>query len=388
MGHISYKTRLIFNGPKDKQAILDVLITQRATWNACSIIKFNIQKNSIVELHKAFYKAYRRVNPTVPAQVIISAEQSVLSIYRSIKSNKVKLTVPPIKKRLSIRLDARSFSYKNGAFSIISLGKRVKCKAHIYDKLADFLGKYPFGGPEIFVDDSGEVWISLTFEVPTLLAPGKLALGVDLGCRVNAATSEGKLYVDRTFNAQKRKLRFLKRRLQAKASYGSRSARKHLKKLRRKEHNRNKDFSHNLANRLLKDTKADTIVLENLKSIKVKKNKFKNQNRISQVPLYLLKQILTYKAPLLGKTVIQVSPSWTSQIDHKTGKKDGERKGRRYYSKTGVIYDSDVNAAINIAQRSKLPVSYGNVLDGQAKVMSPIVGGKPLTSPGINSGVL
>src|SRR6266705_6961278 len=95
--------------------------------------------------------------------------------------------------------------------------------------------------------------------------------------------------------------------------------------------------------------------------------------------MFQLKQILTYKALLNEKTVIEVCPSYTSQIDHKTGKKSGIRNGRRYYSKSGVIYDSDVNGAINIGLRSKLPVSQTyNLTYGQAIINSPIVNGSRL----------
>ena len=94
-----------------------------------------------------------------------------------------------------------------------------------------------------------------------------------------------------------------------------------------------------------------------------------------------MKQILTYKALLNEKTVIEVCPSYTSQIDSQTDKKNGVRKGRRYYSKSGKIYDSDVNGAINIGLRSKLPVSCvdaNRITYGQANVNSPIVGvGRP-----------
>ncbi len=217
--------------------------------------------------------------------------------------------------------------------------------------------------------------MALTFDIPEILPKNTLALGIDLGCRVNAATSEGNLYIDKKFNGEKRRLRFNKRKLQSK-SKTSKSAKRSLKKLKGKEANKNKNFSHHLANKLIKNTKADTLVLENLKSLKVKKNKYENKNRISQVPIYQLKQILTYKALLNEKTVIEVCPSYTSQIDSQTGKKDGVRKGRRYYSKSGKIYDSDVNGAINIGQRSKLPVSCSSngITYGQAKVNSPIVG--------------
>ena len=373
MSKLTYNTRLVFNSDSDKNKIVSMLEKQRFAWNECSKVKFNIPTNSIVLLHGQFYTKFRQSQPEIPSQVVISAEQSVLSAYRSIKSNKRKLDKPPEKKKLSIRLDKRTYSYKNGVFSIISLEKRVKCSPYFYPKLQELISKYRFCDPLLFEKD-GEIWVCLTFNIPEILSQKKLALGIDLGCRVNAATSEGNLYIDKKFNGEKRKLRFNKRKLQSK-SKDSQSAKRHLKKLKRKEANKNKNFSHHLANKLIKDTKADTLVLENLKSLKVKKHKYQNKNRISQVPIYQLKQILTYKALLNEKTVIEVCPSYTSQIDSQTGKKDGVRKGRRYYSKSGKIYDSDINGAINIGLRSKLPVSQTEKLTyGQANVNSPIVG--------------
>lgn len=373
MGKLTYNTRLVFQNDSDEDKIVGMLEKQRFAWNECSKVKFNIPTNSIILLHGQFYTKFRQCQPEIPSQVVISAEQSVLSAYRSIKANKQKLDKPPEKKKLSIRLDKRMYSYKNGIFSIISLEKRVKCSPYIYPKLQELISKYRFCDPLLF-EKNGEVWICLTFDIPENLPLKKLALGIDLGCRINAATSEGNLYIDKKFNGEKRKLRFNKRKLQSK-SKDSKSAKRHLKKLKRKEANKNKNFSHHLANKLIKDTKADTLVLENLKSLKVKKNKYENKNRISQVPIYQLKQILTYKALLNEKTVVEVSPAWTSQIDHVSSKKEGDRKGRRFYAKSGKIYDSDINGAINIGLRSKLPVSQtARLTYGQANVNSPIVG--------------
>jgi IS605 OrfB family transposase len=243
---------------------------------------------------------------------------------------------------------------------------------YLYPKLKELLGKYKLCDPLIF-ERGGDIWIAMTFDVPETLPTRTLALGIDLGCRVVAATSEGNLYLDKVFNAQRRRLRYLKRCLQAKAMKRSRTAAKHLKKLKRKETNKNKNFVHHLTNKILKDTKADTLILENLKSIKVKRNKYQNKNRISQVPFYMIKQFLTYKAHLLNRQVETVSPAWTSQTDAVTGKRDGTRKGRRYYSKSGMIYDADINASCVIAHRSKLPVSQKLLTYGQATVNTPIV---------------
>ena len=372
MSKLTYNTRLVFQSDSDKDKIVGMLYKQRFAWNECSKVKFNIPTNSIVLLHGQFYTKFRQSRPEIPSQVVISAEQSVLSAYRSIKSNKQKLDKPPEKRKLSIRLDKRTYSYKNGVFSIISLEKRVKCSPYIYPKLQELISKYRFCDPLLF-EKNGEIWICLTFDIPKVLSQNKLAVGVDVGICNLAATSEGNLYQDKQFNGRKRKLRFNKRKLQSKSKI-SKSARRKLKKLKHKERKINQNFSHHLANKIISDTKADTIVLENLKSIKVKKHKYQNKNRISQVPMFELRRILTYKALLNNKQVITVSPAYTSQIDHRTGKLDGKRMGGRYIGKDNQILHADVNAACNIGLQSKLPCSINDYYAWQAKVNSPIVG--------------
>jgi putative transposase len=377
---LTYNTKLVFNSIEDKNKIIQMLESQRFAWNECSKVKFTyVTKNSIVELHNKFYANFRKSQGQIPSQVIISAEQSVLSTYRSIKSNKQKINKAPEKKKLSIRLDKRTYSHKNGIFSIISLDKRVKCHPYLYPKLQELFSKYKFRDPLLFVKN-GEVCIALTFDIPEILIQNKLAIGVDLGICNFAATSEGNLYQDKTFSSKKRKLRFNKRKLQSK-SKTSKSAKRKLKKLKRKERNINQNFSHHLANKIISDTKADTIVLENLESIKVKKHKYQNKNRISQVPMFELRRILTYKALLHNKQVRTVSPAYTSQIDHRTGKLDGKRVGGRYIGKDNQVLHADINAACNIGLRSKLPCSISNYYVWQAKVNSPIAfksNGKPL----------
>lgn len=370
MANVTYNTRLIFSNNEDKQKIFEMLESQRLAVNEASKIHFGAPRNSIVDLHASFYKKFRECQPEIPAQIVISAEQECLSKYRSIKSNKHKISAPPIKKALCMRLDKRSYSYKNKTVSLISLNKRVKCQLFSFPKLENLLSRYRFCDPLVFVKGN-EIWIGVTFEIPTELPLEDSACGIDLGKRMAAVTSEGKFYQDKKFNGEIRKLRYNKRKLQSK---GTKSARRHLKKLRRKERNKNKNQSHLLANAILRETKASVLVLEELRGIKKKKSKGQNKNSISQVPFYQLKQFLKYKAPIFHrKTVITIDPKYTSQIDHRTGKREGERKGRRFYGVDGVVLDADQNASINIALKSKLPVSYIRILDGQAVVNQPIV---------------
>lgn len=198
------------------------------------------------------------------------------------------------------------------------------------------------------------------------------AIGIDLGINNLAVTSDGISYTDKKFLNEKRRLRHNKKQLQSK---GTKSSRKKFKKIRHKERNKTKNMSHHLSKRILQDTSANVIVLEDLTKIKPNTKRGKKfNNKHSQIPYYMIKQFLTYKAPLFGKKVETVSPIYTSQTDCRTQKRDGTRERGRYVGKDGKVLHADVNAAVNIARKSKLPISYSpGAIYGQGLVKAPIV---------------
>ena len=113
MSKICYNTKLVLTSESDKDSLVKMLEAQQLAWDQCSITRFHdVEKNSIVDLHAAFYRKFRDAHPEIPAQIVIAAENSVLHAYRSIKSNKHKIDHPCKKKNLSIQLDKRMFSFK------------------------------------------------------------------------------------------------------------------------------------------------------------------------------------------------------------------------------------------------------------------------------------
>jgi IS605 OrfB family transposase len=377
---ITYNTRLV-GTKEDLDALRQLLEWHKLAFNAAAEIQFDEPKLSIVVLHTKFYSKFRKIQPQILSQVLIRGEQECLSAYRSIKSNRHKIKSAIVKKNLSMRLDKRLYRKVDlHTIRVTTSQKRKTFNFVLYPKLQKLLETTPHSDPLIY-ENNGELYISFSFETKKEQLKQRLALGVDLGIRRTAACSDGRIIQDKKFNADKRKLRYLKRQLQSK---GTKSARRHLKKLRRKERNKNKNQTHLVANTIL-NTDADTIALENLKSIKRKKTKYQNKNAISQVPFYELRRVVTYKAQNQGKTVLLVSPSYTSQNDCVTGNREGERRGCRFYSKSGLVYDADTNASINIAKFAKLPISQTQKLTyGQVAVTQPIVcksAQRGLTSP-------
>ena len=233
------------------------------------------------------------------------------------------------------------------------------------------LASYEASDPTVFIRD-GRMFLSIPFNVPTIVTSNDNAIGVDLGIKRLFTTSEGKAFRDKTYLRERRKVRYNKRKLQEK---NSRKAKKHLKALKHRERNLSNDMLHRATNALLSSTKASIIVVEDLSKIKTKTSKTKDgfkrtrhNNMFSQVPVRAFRDMLAYKAQMRGKRVETVSPTYTSQMDCRTGNRDGNRKGCRYYCSDGVVFDADWNAAANIVIRANHPFS-NLPLDGNLKFL-------------------
>lgn len=374
MSEITYNIKLKFSEQKDYDFWLDMLYKQRDIYNFASKIIFDKKPNTLIkEYHDILYnKIKEKFN--ISSQTIIRTEKDILSTFRSIKSNKHKITTAPEKKALGFRLDQRLYSnFNKNSIKLISSISHKRCTAYLqlYHKVMELFDNYQTCDPLIFYRNN-EFYLSITFKIPDKIKQNENILGLDLGCRRLVTTSDGDCILSKDFNRQKRKIRYLKRILNSKKK-SSHSARTKLKKLSKKEHNISKQYIEKSVNTILKNTDKSIIVVEDLTKIKqtTKKKYSTHNNRISQVPFYLFRQILSYKAPLYGKEVKTVNPYMTSQTDSQTGKWKGERKGCRFYTVDNKVYDADWNAAINIAKKSvKHPISYCLPLDGKLNILN------------------
>jgi len=374
---LTYNIRLEFQNQEDRTSLVDLLLEHQKVWNYMSEYVFKSKKIDKKLLHDKNYHRCRKLFPNCPSQVIIRAKDSVYATYKSIQSNHQKIKEPSKQKNLSIRLDKRIYTFlDNNRIKLTTTGKRIVCNYTPYDKFNDFFSKNTICDPALFVRDN-DIWLSVSFEVATPTLIENSCIGVDLGIKRLATTSEGLAITDKIFLRDKRKLRYLKRILQSKSkSTFSRSARRKLKNLKRKEQNKNRNQSHMIANKIL-NTKSNVIVVEDLSEIKSSNKGKKFNNKQAQVPYFELRRILTYKAPLQGKVVVTVNPAYTSKNDYR-GLERGKRQGCRYYASDGTVFDADWNASINIAQKYaqkkeamsiKLPVSFSIPIDGKLNLM-------------------
>jgi len=373
MNILTYNIKLETKNKKEHNLLYSTLLEHQKVWNYMSEYVFKSKKVDKRLIHDQNYHKCRKLFPNCPSQVIIRAKDSVYATYKTIQSNHHKLEKPAEQKNLSIRLDKRIYTFfPDNKIKLTTIGKRIICSYVPYPKFQEMFAKYAVCDPLLFFRDN-QFWLSVSFEVNTPTLIENSCIGVDLGIKRFATTSEGNAFIDRKFLKEKRKLRYLKRMLQSKSKTTfSRSAQRKLRILKKKEQNKNKNQTPLIANQIL-NTKSNVIVMEDLSGIKSSNGGKKFNNKQSQVSYFDLRRVLTYKALLQGKAIVTVDPAYTSKDDY-TGLKRGIRKGCRYYTSDNKVYDADWNAAINIAQRYsvrkkvkgvKLPVSFNVPIDGR-----------------------
>ena len=141
-----------------------------------------------------------------------------------------------------------------------------------------------------------------------------------------------------------------------------------------------RDFMHKVSSRIIAfclKHKIGTIIIGVNKQWKQNCNigKVNNQNFV-QIPLYMLRQMIEYKAQRAGIIVIKQEESYTSKADFLCGddipvygKNDNDARfsGKRikrglYKSGCGVVLNADINGAANI-MRKAAPLAFSEVDD-------------------------
>lgn len=369
--YITYNAEMVFPSDECRSHFMELLEQTRDAYNECAkIIYGNRIPLDIKSVHNAVYSHIRSSYTKLTSNAVIALYRDVMGAIRSIKSNKHEDAGVPEKTNLNHKLNRYLYNHLT-AEGIWLTTNTKRIRSHItfksYPRLQEMFQRYVPGDPTIFLRE-GKFYMSIPFRIPEIPLQNDTCIGVDMGERRFAITSDGLMLNDKEYNARRRKIRYLKRCLQKK---GTKSANRHKRKLSHKEQNQSTDICNHIANAIIASTTASIIVLEDLSNIKNKTSKsnegFKKRNhnrRIAQVPFYKFKQILSYKALLKGKRVETVSPYMTSQIDCTTNKKEGIRKNRRFYCRNSAVLDSDWNAAINIARKSKHPFSFKTPYDG------------------------
>lgn len=158
----------------------------------------------------------------------------------------------------------------------------------------------------------------------------------------------------------------------------------------RREKERVKQFLHRVSAQIIEKARANRegIVLERLKGVRYSSRKGNGdgpakRRRIALWPFRQLQGFIDYKAKWAGVHVEYVNPSRTSQTCHFCGFINRKLKSteREWLCPCGATLDRDLNAAINIERRGKMPC-LATVQPG-AQGTDEAVKGNPIRMPAI-----
>jgi IS605 OrfB family transposase len=324
-----------------------------------------------VSLHN---KTYSDTRQYLPSQLAVSARMKATESIKTVKARikkKQKATCPQ-SKQSSVRYDARSYNvwFDRNELSLLIIGGRIKVPVSVPEYFKQYIG-WKRCSAELFIRKN-KVFLNIVFskDVSDPEPTGKV-VGIDRGIKKIAVTSKNQFFGGGQIKKVSKRYEKIRSALQ---SRGSKSAKRHLQKISKKENRFRADVNHVIAKRIVESLDSgDVIALEKLTGIRQNVRLRKKQRKdLHKWNFFQFEQFLTYKANTRGISVGYVDARYTSQKCSVCGHISRSNRQSQSVFKCkhcGFSLNADLNASRNIRQ---------NYLDatcspGRAAVNPPIV---------------
>lgn len=332
-----------------------LLATMARVNEACSWLAeraFELKSADKLKLQKLHYRDLRD-RFGLSAQHTVRAISKVCEVYKRDRSK-----LPRFRPYGAIPYDQRIYTFKHGLdrVSLLALDGRIIVPCAI--------GAYHAGrlegvrGQADLVYRKGKLYLFVTVDVPdgSPIDPEGW-LGVDLGIRNLAVDSDGKAHSGAQTLALRSRVAKLRRGLQ---SAGTRSAKRHLQRLRRRERHFHAHENHVISKSIVSKAR-DTgrgIAVEDLTGIRDRVTVRKAQRtNLHGWSFFELRTFLGYKAALAGVALVAVDPRNTSRTCPECGCIDkANRRSQADFVCTGCCFaaNADHVGARNIASRAEV----------------------------------
>ena len=318
------------------------------------------QITSRVPLHHATY-TYLREEFNLPSQLAISVIGKAVEALKSAKArlkNGKKASCPQ-SKHCPIRYDARSYTLKlaKQTVSLLTTNGRVNSELHIPEYYEQYLD-WDHRSADLVIRNN-KVYLHIVFQ-SKVADPSKdgQVIGIDRGVKKLAVVSNNKFFSGTRIKEVSNKIQTLRNNLQ---SVGTRSAKRHLAKLRGKEQRFRKDVNHCVSKQIVDSILAgSTIVLEKLSGIRDRcKFAKKVRSQIHRWNFFQLETFLAYKAFGKGIDVLHIDPRNTSRTCSKCGHcSKSNRKSQCSFKCEACDYslNADLNASRNIRNKHLMAI--------------------------------
>lgn len=329
------------------------------------------------KLHYLAYYPVKAAHPTLVSDLINQARVKAAEAVKSAMAlqRKGRKTGQPRSAGCPPRYNKNTFKvdWDSRTVRLSTTDGRQTIRFSVPDYAVQYAGNQLDTGDLLFRHGRWYLHVVVTVAAPEVAQMGEV-IGVDLGLAWPAVTSSGAFLGKRQWrNVDARRFK-LKRALQ---KAGTRSARRHLRKVKGKQIRFRKDCDHVLSKRIVRSTApGSTIVIENLTDIRKNtkiKRKTETSRRVHGWTFAQLRGFIEYKAEEWGCTVVAVDPRHTSQTCSRCGHQARNNRRSRGLFKCrscGFTLNADLNAARNIA--AKYRASSGMSGPGGQPVNLPI----------------
>jgi putative transposase len=326
-------------------------------------------------------RMYHKVKGTLNAQMTISSIRMVAGAYQSAKSNKKPARRPFLfKKARALFLVGRrgrdADFRKDGTLSIWTIGGRKRLAYSVPDDFQETLRiAKEIDSLTVFERDGKSIGrVTVTLEAPD--PQGILPVGIDLNALVAVDPDGNTLFVSgKAVKVKNRRTAKTRSRLQTKLTSrkaqhkDTRSIRRVMKRLGRKQRSRTRTFAQQTAKQLVDFAPENAVlVFEDLHMPPPQKGKIRGKALRRRLSLWqhgLIRKAVANKAQERGMKVAKVDPHYTSKNCSRCGLR-GVRKRHSFTCPHCQFSDhADCNAAKNIRNR------YTILRDGGDPSVSP-----------------
>ncbi len=372
--------------PTPEQAVLlnETLVQFTHAFNLVCRYGWNNQERNGVRLHHATYYESKAACPGLVSDILIQARVKATEAVKSALTWKAKKEANHIKKVEKAHKQGKPEPRFKPVKCPESMLCPIRYNVHTYTlkwekqavRLSTSGGKItvPFTVPHYsmkYVGNTittadllcrnGKWWLHVVISIPEPVVPqNSTVIGIDLGLTRPAVTSTKQFLGSKRWKEIDRRSFRLKRKLQSK---GSKSAKRHLKKLSQKLSRFHRDCDHVLSKQIVASISSGaTLVLENLTNIREtskmgrgKDNKnVDNKRKLHSWTFAQLYSFIAYKGQERGIRVEKIDPRHTSQTCSMCGHQ--ARNNRRSQSlflcrACGYCLNADYNASKNIRDK-------------------------------------
>lgn len=332
---------------ESKETLRQTMVLSNQVFNEIARYGFENQTCSKVSVHHATYYGIREKHPELPCSILQGIRDVACEALKGLELKKL----PKSKPFSAIRYNKRvhRINLIKQSVSLSSIKGRVAAEFSIPEYYRQYLD-WEFKTSTLSYNKQHNVfYLHVVIHKLSPEPVGDKVLGIDRGIVNIAVTSNNRFFNSKPVKNVRAKYAFLRAKLQSK---GTKSAKKLLKKISRKEQRFVSAVNHCISKEVVA-MPYDIFAIEDLTSIRVQSRTRGTDfsRKLNNWAFYELEQFIRYKAEAMGKSVVTIDPRYTSQKCSVCGHiYKGNRKGHSFKCvKCGFQIHADLNAARNIA---------------------------------------